>query len=156
MMDCQSSVEGGIFIMVIGTLQQPQASAPKKFVQSFFLAPQQAPRVGYYVHNDVFRFLASSNTEATVGAPSSSDSTTVPHASTPSAPSTTTTTTPSAAAPATPEDNVHANNSQPTTAHHRMYRQSEERECVRSFFVCSVSVPALVLLRVCFFFSLNH
>ncbi|KZT62438.1 hypothetical protein CALCODRAFT_489795 [Calocera cornea HHB12733] len=51
--DAQSSIAGGIIIQVIGEMSN--AGEPwKKFAQTFFLAEQPN---GYYVLNDIFRFL---------------------------------------------------------------------------------------------------
>jgi Nuclear transport factor 2 (NTF2) domain len=51
--DAQSSANGGITILVIGEMSN-QDGPWRKFVQSFFLAEQPN---GYFVHNDIFRFL---------------------------------------------------------------------------------------------------
>jgi len=55
--DVQASIQGGIIIMVVGHLSNKEES-PRKFVQTFFLAEQSnANGKGYYVHNDIFRYL---------------------------------------------------------------------------------------------------
>jgi len=55
--DAQSSVQGGIIIMVVGHLSNREES-PRKFVQTFYLAEQSSTTSkGYYVHNDIFRYL---------------------------------------------------------------------------------------------------
>lgn len=51
--DAQSSTNGGIIIQVIGEMSN-RNEAWRKFVQTFFLAPQPN---GYFVLNDIFRFL---------------------------------------------------------------------------------------------------
>jgi len=53
--DCQESQDGGILIMVLGSLTGI-GQQTKKFAQTFFLAVQTEP-AGYYVLNDIFRFL---------------------------------------------------------------------------------------------------
>ncbi|KAG0201878.1 hypothetical protein BGX33_010058 [Mortierella sp. NVP41] len=52
-LDCQGSTHGGIVVQVLGEMSNRGGPA-QKFVQTFFLAEQ--PK-GYYVHNDIFRFL---------------------------------------------------------------------------------------------------
>jgi RNA recognition motif-containing protein len=55
--DAQSSIQGGIIIMVVGHLSNREES-PRKFVQTFYLAEQSnATSRGYYVQNDIFRYL---------------------------------------------------------------------------------------------------
>ena len=51
--DAQASAAGGIIIQVIGELSN-RGEAWRKFVQTFFLAEQPN---GYFVLNDIFRFL---------------------------------------------------------------------------------------------------
>lgn len=51
--DCQPSVNGGIMIMAVGRIQLKSGSV-KRFVQTVFLAEQPS---GYYVLNDMFRFI---------------------------------------------------------------------------------------------------
>lgn len=57
--DAQSSANGGIIIQVIGELSN-HGDPWKKFVQTFFLAEQPN---GYFVLNDIFRFLKEESTE---------------------------------------------------------------------------------------------
>ncbi|KAI6129491.1 hypothetical protein EV401DRAFT_2054595 [Pisolithus croceorrhizus] len=57
--DAQSSANGGIIIQVIGEMSN-HGDAWKKFVQTFFLAEQPN---GYFVLNDIFRFLKEETTE---------------------------------------------------------------------------------------------
>jgi len=52
--DCQASSSGGFIILVVGTLSN-KGEAPRKFVQTFFLAEQQ--KGIFFVLNDVFRYL---------------------------------------------------------------------------------------------------
>jgi len=52
--DCQSSLENGIIILVVGYLTYPNAKT-SKFIQTFFLAPQNPS--GYYLLNDIFRVI---------------------------------------------------------------------------------------------------
>ncbi|KAF9262256.1 hypothetical protein L218DRAFT_867827 [Marasmius fiardii PR-910] len=57
--DAQSSANGGIIIQVIGEMSN--AGGPwRKFVQTFFLAEQPN---GYFVLNDIFRFLKEDTVE---------------------------------------------------------------------------------------------
>ncbi|KAK9469633.1 hypothetical protein V1512DRAFT_14239 [Lipomyces arxii] len=51
--DSQPSASNGLVIQVLGEMSN-RGSPSKKFVQTFFLAAQKA---GYYVLNDIFRFL---------------------------------------------------------------------------------------------------
>ncbi|KIM70623.1 hypothetical protein SCLCIDRAFT_100715 [Scleroderma citrinum Foug A] len=57
--DAQSSANGGIIIQVIGEMSN-HSDPWKKFVQTFFLAEQPN---GYFVLNDIFRFLKEESTE---------------------------------------------------------------------------------------------
>jgi len=58
--DSQVSVDGGVIITVIGAISN-KGETPKKFLQTFFLAVQAAP-VGFYVRNDIFRYLVDTPT----------------------------------------------------------------------------------------------
>lgn len=51
--DAQLSADGGIFLQVLGQITN-NGLPSRKFAQSFFLAEQQN---GYYVLNDIFRYL---------------------------------------------------------------------------------------------------
>ncbi|XP_073002263.1 nuclear transport factor 2-like [Typha latifolia] len=51
---CLDSWNGGIIVMVSGFVQLKDYSARRKFVQTFFLAPQEN---GYFVLNDIFNLL---------------------------------------------------------------------------------------------------
>ncbi|CAN6470185.1 unnamed protein product [Victoria cruziana] len=51
--DSQNSLNGGVIVLVTGSLLG-QGKSSRKFTQSFFLAPQEK---GYYVLNDLFRLL---------------------------------------------------------------------------------------------------
>ncbi|RXH87061.1 hypothetical protein DVH24_028561 [Malus domestica] len=57
--DAQESYNGGVFVLVTGYLTGKDL-VRKKFTQSFFLAPQD---VGYFVLNDVFRYVEDSTPE---------------------------------------------------------------------------------------------
>ncbi|KAL1936974.1 hypothetical protein VTO73DRAFT_2822, partial [Trametes versicolor] len=57
--DAQSSANGGIIIQVIGEMSN-KGEAWRKFVQTFFLAEQPN---GYFVLNDIFRFLKEESVE---------------------------------------------------------------------------------------------
>ncbi|KAF1330220.1 Ras gtpase-activating protein-binding protein, partial [Globisporangium splendens] len=52
--DCQASLDGGVFVLVTGVMTLVDSIVPKPFVQTFFLAVQ--PK-GYFVLNDCLRFL---------------------------------------------------------------------------------------------------
>lgn len=58
--DAQSSADGGIIIQVIGEMSN-QNEEWRKFVQTFFLAQQPN---GYFVLNDIFRFLKEEAVES--------------------------------------------------------------------------------------------
>lgn len=51
--DAQNSLNGGVLVMVTGSIQRKDGDIKNNFVQTFFLAPQEK---GYYVLNDIFRF----------------------------------------------------------------------------------------------------
>jgi hypothetical protein len=61
--DAQSSANGGIIIQVIGEMSN-RSEPWRKFVQTFFLAEQPN---GYFVLNDIFRFLKDEPTESDEG-----------------------------------------------------------------------------------------
>ncbi|XP_065874448.1 nuclear transport factor 2 isoform X2 [Euphorbia lathyris] len=48
------SLHGGVMVMVSGSVKTKEFNLKRKFVQSFFLAPQEK---GYYVLNDIFQFF---------------------------------------------------------------------------------------------------
>lgn len=48
------SWDGGVLVMVSGFIKIKDISGRRKFVQSFFLAPQDK---GYFVLNDIFHFI---------------------------------------------------------------------------------------------------
>jgi hypothetical protein len=48
------SWNGGVLVMVSGLVQIKDFSGKRKFVQTFFLAPQEK---GYFVLNDIFHFI---------------------------------------------------------------------------------------------------
>lgn len=49
-----ASWNGGVLVMVSGSVQTKDFNGRRKFVQTFFLAPQEK---GYFVLNDIFHFL---------------------------------------------------------------------------------------------------
>jgi hypothetical protein len=51
--DSQDSLMGGVLVMVSGSLSC-KSTGNRNFTQSFFLAPQEK---GYFVLNDIFRYL---------------------------------------------------------------------------------------------------
>ncbi|RXW13964.1 hypothetical protein EST38_g11893, partial [Candolleomyces aberdarensis] len=61
--DAQSSANGGIVIQVIGEMSN-RNEPWRKFVQTFFLAEQPN---GYFVLNDIFRFLKEESVEGDEG-----------------------------------------------------------------------------------------
>ncbi len=63
--DAQSSANGGIIIQVIGEMSN-RSEPWRKFVQTFFLAEQPN---GYFVLNDIFRFLKEDHPESDEGEP---------------------------------------------------------------------------------------
>ncbi|CAI0385896.1 unnamed protein product [Linum tenue] len=50
------SWNGGVMVMVSGSVKTKEFNGRKKFVQTFFLAPQDK---GYFVLNDIFQFIDS-------------------------------------------------------------------------------------------------
>ncbi|CAI9276905.1 unnamed protein product [Lactuca saligna] len=52
--DTQESYKDGVIVLVTGCLIRKEDNQRKKFIQSFFLAPQDK---GYFVFNDVFRYV---------------------------------------------------------------------------------------------------
>ncbi|MCE3050492.1 GTPase activating protein (SH3 domain) binding protein [Datura stramonium] len=60
--DCQSSIAGGVLVMVTACLIG-QDDSRKNFSQSFFLAPQET---GYYILNDMFRFVGVNESSTVV------------------------------------------------------------------------------------------
>lgn len=73
------SWNGGVLVMVSGSVQMKNLNRMRKFVQTFFLAPQEK---GYFVLNDIFHFvdeepvhhypavlLSQSNLDSTLNAP---------------------------------------------------------------------------------------
>lgn len=48
------SLHGGILVMVTGSVKTKDIVSRRKFVQTFFLAPQEK---GFYVLNDIFQFI---------------------------------------------------------------------------------------------------
>jgi hypothetical protein len=54
--DSQGTEDNGVMITVIGHLSTKRDPSPRKFIQTFILAVQKEPR-GFYIRNDIFRFL---------------------------------------------------------------------------------------------------
>lgn len=48
------SWNGGVMVMVTGSVKTKDFSSRRRFVQTFFLAPQEK---GYFVLNDIFQFI---------------------------------------------------------------------------------------------------
>ncbi|TFL01656.1 hypothetical protein BDV98DRAFT_548291, partial [Pterulicium gracile] len=67
--DAQSSANGGIILQVIGEMSN-NAEPWRKFVQTFFLAEQPN---GYFVLNDIFRFLKEESPEGDEASEAESD-----------------------------------------------------------------------------------
>ena len=65
-MDAQPTLGGGVLLMVKGTItnETGNAPSPRKFVQTFLLAQQPT---GYYVRNDILRYLAEESAKTTSG-----------------------------------------------------------------------------------------
>ncbi|KAL2499862.1 Nuclear transport factor 2 (NTF2) family protein with RNA binding (RRM-RBD-RNP motif) domain [Abeliophyllum distichum] len=61
--DAQDSYHNGVIVLVTGYMTGKD-NLRKKFTQTFFLAPQDK---GYYVLNDVFRYVGESESDATAG-----------------------------------------------------------------------------------------
>ncbi|XP_071693463.1 nuclear transport factor 2-like [Rutidosis leptorrhynchoides] len=59
--DAQDSHQAGVIVLVTGCLTGKD-NVKKKFAQTFFLAPQE---IGYFVQNDVFRFVEQSSPSET-------------------------------------------------------------------------------------------
>nr|XP_043608117.1 nuclear transport factor 2-like isoform X2 [Erigeron canadensis] len=55
--DAQESYKDGVIVLVTGYLTRKEDNLRRKFIQSFFLAPQDK---GYFVLNDVFRYVEDS------------------------------------------------------------------------------------------------
>lgn len=60
--DSQSSVAGGVLVIIMAYLIG-QDKSRKRFSQTFFLAPQET---GYYVWNDIFRFIGEEEKSSTI------------------------------------------------------------------------------------------
>jgi hypothetical protein len=67
--DSQDSLNGGVLVLVTGSLST-KSTGKRNFVQSFFLAPQEK---GYFVLNDVFRYLDDEVNQQTKSAPTVSN-----------------------------------------------------------------------------------
>lgn len=55
--DAQESYKDGVIVLVTGFLTRKEDNRRRKFIQTFFLAPQDK---GYFVLNDVFRYVDES------------------------------------------------------------------------------------------------
>ncbi len=64
--DSQDSLMGGVLVMVSGSLSC-KSTGNRNFTQSFFLAPQEK---GYFVLNDIFRYLDEAPPAVSKPAPS--------------------------------------------------------------------------------------
>lgn len=64
--DSQDSLTGGVIVLVTGSLSS-KSNGKRNFVQSFFLAPQEK---GYFVLNDIFRYLDEESPETKAAAAS--------------------------------------------------------------------------------------
>ncbi|TMW82343.1 hypothetical protein EJD97_006196 [Solanum chilense] len=60
--DSQSSIAGGVLVIIMAYLIG-QDKSRKRFSQTFFLAPQET---GYYVSNDIFRFIDEEEKSSTI------------------------------------------------------------------------------------------
>lgn len=56
--DAQESLNSGVHVLVTGFLTGKD-NVTRNFAQSFFLAPQE--RGGYFVLNDIFRYVENAN-----------------------------------------------------------------------------------------------
>ncbi|CEH13943.1 ran protein binding protein [Ceraceosorus bombacis] len=80
--DSQSSISGGIVIQVLGELSNKKGPW-RKFAQTFFLAEQPN---GYYVLNDIFRFLSEDDDARDDVAPEEADAVAAPNGAVSAAP----------------------------------------------------------------------
>ncbi|PWN40916.1 hypothetical protein IE81DRAFT_304464, partial [Ceraceosorus guamensis] len=80
--DSQSSISGGIVIQVLGELSNKKGPW-RKFAQTFFLAEQPN---GYYVLNDIFRFLSEDDDARDDIAPEEADAVAAPNGAVSAAP----------------------------------------------------------------------
>lgn len=73
------SWDGGVLVMVSGFVKIKDVSGKRKFVQTFFLAPQEK---GYFVLNDIFHFVDDEVTDPNLVVPVASEKfDTQPHVS---------------------------------------------------------------------------
>lgn len=72
--DAQESLDGGVIVLVTGYLTGND-DVKKNFTQSFFLGTQY--KGGYYVLNDIFRYVDESDYQQSSGALTSGDSDTL-------------------------------------------------------------------------------
>lgn len=52
--DSSESIGGSVLVLVTGVMHMHRSNGKRNFVQTFLLAPQER---GYYVLNDIFRYL---------------------------------------------------------------------------------------------------
>lgn len=57
--ECQESRQGGVLVLVTGFLTLASAGERRHFTQALFLEKQTVPYEGYYVLNDILRYLPS-------------------------------------------------------------------------------------------------
>eukprot|EP00211_Chloroparvula_japonica_P006810 CAMPEP_0119132450 /NCGR_PEP_ID=MMETSP1310-20130426/11844_1 /TAXON_ID=464262 /ORGANISM="Genus nov. species nov., Strain RCC2339" /LENGTH=410 /DNA_ID=CAMNT_0007123085 /DNA_START=168 /DNA_END=1400 /DNA_ORIENTATION=+ len=59
---CQDSVAGGVVVMVTGTWQpvNQKEHVRRRFMETFYLAPNADDADNYYIHNDIFYILQAS------------------------------------------------------------------------------------------------
>mmetsp|Transcript_96996 Transcript_96996/g.274072 ORF Transcript_96996/g.274072 Transcript_96996/m.274072 type:complete len:143 (-) Transcript_96996:110-538(-) len=55
--DAQESLQGGVFVLVTGSLTYSTSRVSRRFTQAFFLDKQTSPYPGYFVLNDMLRYL---------------------------------------------------------------------------------------------------
>lgn len=48
------SLNGGVLVVVSGSVKSRDVYVQRRFIQTFFLAPQEK---GYYILNDIFQFI---------------------------------------------------------------------------------------------------
>ncbi|KAK7245319.1 hypothetical protein RIF29_40158 [Crotalaria pallida] len=73
------SWNGGVLVMVSGFVKMKDVSGRRKFVQTFFLAPQEK---GYFLLNDIFHFLDDGEIYQNLASAASENIDTQPHIST--------------------------------------------------------------------------
>eukprot|EP00931_Biecheleriopsis_adriatica_P078211 TRINITY_DN51672_c0_g1_i1.p1 TRINITY_DN51672_c0_g1~~TRINITY_DN51672_c0_g1_i1.p1 ORF type:complete len:385 (-),score=88.42 TRINITY_DN51672_c0_g1_i1:42-1094(-) len=94
--ECQESLQGGVLVLVTGYLTLSASGERRHFTQALCLGKQTEPYEGYYVLNDIFRFLPLETSSAARPA------TAAPSAAPTSAPAVAPTPAPAAAPTAVP------------------------------------------------------